>query len=49
MKTLRSFVAGQDSLDADFNGYRTLALDPLIPIRCDVSSSVVEQKAVEIF
>lgn len=49
MKTLRSFVAGQDTLDPDFNGYRSLALDPLIPVRSDVSLSVVEQKAAEIF
>lgn len=33
MKSLRSFIANQDVLDTGYEGYRSYALDPLVPIR----------------
>lgn len=38
MKSLRSFIANQELLDTHYEGYRSYALDPLIPIRSHVSS-----------
>lgn len=49
MKSARSFIANQDTLDTEYEGYRSLALDPLIPIRQHVSANVLEAKAKEIF
>ena len=48
MKSARSFIANQDTLDTEYEGYRSLALDPLIPIRQQVSANVLEAKAKEI-
>ena len=49
MKSLRSFIANQDTLDTHYEGYRSFALDPLVPIRETVSPHVLEAKAKEIF
>ncbi len=49
MKSLRSFIANQDTLDTHYEGYRSYALDPLVPIREHVEASVLEAKAKEIF
>jgi hypothetical protein len=49
MKSLRSFVVNRDTLDTHYEGYRSLALDPLVPIRETVSINALEEKAKEIF
>lgn len=49
MKSLRSFIANQDTLDTHYEGYRSFALDPLIPIRETVPPHILEDKAKEIF
>ena len=49
MKSLRSFIANQDTLDTHYEGYRSFALDPLIPIRETVPPDILEDKAKEIF
>lgn len=33
MKSLRSFINRDDVLDTHYEGYRSYALDPLVPIR----------------
>ncbi len=45
MKSLRSFIANQDTLDTHYEGYRSYALDPLIPIRETVPTNMLEAKA----
>lgn len=41
MKSLRSLVTNNDSLDVEYGGYRSLALDPLVPIRTHVPVEVL--------
>lgn len=45
MKSVRSFIANQDSLDTHYEGYRSYALDTLVPIKGHVSSELLEAKA----
>jgi hypothetical protein len=45
MKSLRSFITNQDTLDTHYEGYRSFVLDPLVPIRETISINILEAKA----
>lgn len=49
MKSLRSFIDSQVLLDPEYEGYRSFALDPLVPIRTNVAREELDKKAKEIF
>lgn len=47
MKTVRS--PNHDNLDLDYQKYRSMALNPLVPTKGHISDELLETKAKEIF
>ncbi len=49
MKSVRGLLSNQDSLDLEYQNYRSCALNPLVPTKGNISDELLERKAKEIF